>query len=165
MHPEGGSWSWPHRSAVCNPTDWGRARPPVRRCAWLWQISDVQLLAIQSPACHSHWRLRSQLFTMHSSLLASHAGSGPTVPSAWHYHSGSFVGRAATHTCTCSRAQGPRRVSSLTSAHLLIECLCGPQTAALSPGRLVLHAPFPKKHKVCLGQGWPQPARASNSFR
>ena len=63
------------------------------------------------------------------------------------------------------QAQGSCPVLSLTSA-LLKELLCGPLTVAPSPGEPVLRAiPLLQKPKVSLRQGWPQPTRASDSFR
>ena len=60
------SWAWPLASLICracNPAGGGWARLPVRGYAWLLQISSVQFLDVQSPACRTCNRLRPELLT------------------------------------------------------------------------------------------------------
>ena len=63
-------------------------------------------------------------------------------------------------------AERKKELIPFASAPLLKEFLCGLHAAAPSPGEPILHALLlPQNHKLSLGQGWPEPIRAPNSFR
>ena len=109
---------------ACNPTGGDWARLSVRVPVWLQWISGVQLLVVQSPACHSHGKLKFQLSTLHSPLLTTSAGFCLTVLSGWHFllFLCSWTQRDRTALslwflcwqshCTCARAHGPCKVSA-----------------------------------------------------
>ena len=70
---------------ACNPAGGGCAHHSVRGSAWLQQISGVQLLAFQSPACRTCRSSRPNLSPVYSPLHTSHFGLDPTVLSALLY--------------------------------------------------------------------------------
>ena len=141
-------------------------------CEWSCLVATMagtQLLPIQLLAQCSRRRLRpkSSILCTGPHLPAMLGGTLQSLPGAAFYSSwpaghrghelyfqcGLIAGRAAALVCG---VPAQPRISSL----LKKKCLCGTHTAVLSHS---LH--LPKRHKVSLSHGWPQPAGTSHDFR
>ena len=115
------------------------------------EIQTQTLHSAQPPAYQPCWVRSHSPFSV---TLACEVGLSGTKLC---FRSGFFVGRAAVCTCVSTGS-----LASLTSAPLLKESLCGPYTAAPSPGPLLHALHLPKSMKSVLvraGCSLPVPPR------